>query len=298
MGVRFACHGCGKALNIKTELAGKRGKCPKCNIRFRIPKSDQDFSIPLQKDAATAAVSNAGERSEVSNQGQNIADSSVAAATVTTDDRLPSSSESASHSQAPAAAPQPTEPQSTEPTPSNIGMEEDFNPLDEHGVLWYVRPPTGGRYGPADGPTVTGWATEGRITPDTLLWREGWPQWRECREVLPEQYLPETSKPSGSQSPQPTAEQPAATPPPAIDTTPAEQPTASSGYDPDNYLGARKRRKAKQRATMIAVLIATSLLLIVALVVALWWQGQRAKEEQSQSFRQGAHPAVPASLRT
>ncbi|MEL7264252.1 MAG: hypothetical protein AAFP69_05500 [Planctomycetota bacterium] len=47
MGVRFACHVCGKRLNIKTELAGRRGKCPACGQRFRIPTSDQELSIVL-----------------------------------------------------------------------------------------------------------------------------------------------------------------------------------------------------------------------------------------------------------
>jgi hypothetical protein len=29
------------------------------------------------------------------------------------------------------------------------------------------------------------WIAEGRITPDTLVWREGWRDWREAREVFP-----------------------------------------------------------------------------------------------------------------
>ncbi|TWU62405.1 GYF domain-containing protein [Crateriforma conspicua] len=47
MGIRFACHHCGKRLNIKNELAGKRGVCPECKKRFRIPLSDADFSISV-----------------------------------------------------------------------------------------------------------------------------------------------------------------------------------------------------------------------------------------------------------
>src|SRR5581483_2257198 len=34
---RFACTTCGHILNVKSELAGKRGICPKCQARFDIP---------------------------------------------------------------------------------------------------------------------------------------------------------------------------------------------------------------------------------------------------------------------
>ena len=37
MGIRFLCEHCGKKLNIKDELAGKKGRCPKCNERIEIP---------------------------------------------------------------------------------------------------------------------------------------------------------------------------------------------------------------------------------------------------------------------
>ncbi len=44
MGIRFRCHHCEKKLNIKRELAGRRGICPACQGRFRIPLQDCEFS--------------------------------------------------------------------------------------------------------------------------------------------------------------------------------------------------------------------------------------------------------------
>ena len=35
--MRFSCPHCGKALNIKDKLAGKRAKCPGCKNVLRIP---------------------------------------------------------------------------------------------------------------------------------------------------------------------------------------------------------------------------------------------------------------------
>lgn len=47
MGIRFICHGCGRRLNIKGGLAGKRGVCPGCSLRFRIPFSNAGTSLPI-----------------------------------------------------------------------------------------------------------------------------------------------------------------------------------------------------------------------------------------------------------
>ena len=46
MGIRFACHECGKRLNIKNEFAGRRGVCPACSAKMRIPLSDAETSTP------------------------------------------------------------------------------------------------------------------------------------------------------------------------------------------------------------------------------------------------------------
>ncbi len=49
MGIRFACHECGKRLNIKSELAGRRGVCPACSAKMRIPLSDAETSTPVEE---------------------------------------------------------------------------------------------------------------------------------------------------------------------------------------------------------------------------------------------------------
>ncbi|MGQ9914188.1 MAG: DUF4339 domain-containing protein [Thermogutta sp.] len=51
-------------------------------------------------------------------------------------------------------------------------------------TVWYVRPPSGGQFGPATGDIMRQWLQEGRITPDALVWREGWRDWREARGVF------------------------------------------------------------------------------------------------------------------
>src|SRR5487761_1877975 len=37
MGIKFTCPACGRALNVKSELGGKKGRCPKCQAKIEIP---------------------------------------------------------------------------------------------------------------------------------------------------------------------------------------------------------------------------------------------------------------------
>lgn len=54
MGIRFACHLCGRPLHIKAELAGKIGRCPACQQRFRIPREDTETSLPVAPQRSPA----------------------------------------------------------------------------------------------------------------------------------------------------------------------------------------------------------------------------------------------------
>ncbi|MDZ4778806.1 MAG: GYF domain-containing protein [Planctomycetia bacterium] len=51
---------------------------------------------------------------------------------------------------------------------------------------WFVRPPSGGQYGPAAESVLRQWIAEGRITPDTLIWREGDPEWQPAAAAFSE----------------------------------------------------------------------------------------------------------------
>lgn len=61
-----------------------------------------------------------------------------------------------------------------------------LDPIDESPqAIWYVRPPSGGQYGPARGEIMRKWLGEGRVSPDSLVWREGWSDWRTAAEAFP-----------------------------------------------------------------------------------------------------------------
>ncbi|MEL7267933.1 MAG: DUF4339 domain-containing protein, partial [Planctomycetota bacterium] len=51
-------------------------------------------------------------------------------------------------------------------------------------MLWYIRPPAGEQYGPADGDCLLQWFLEGRVSGNSYMWREDWPQWRTVSDAL------------------------------------------------------------------------------------------------------------------
>jgi hypothetical protein len=52
-------------------------------------------------------------------------------------------------------------------------------------AIWYVRPASGGQFGPAAGDVMRQWLTQKRVGPDSLLWREGWTDWKKAVVVFP-----------------------------------------------------------------------------------------------------------------
>jgi hypothetical protein len=85
----------------------------------------------------------------------------------------------ASAAQSPQPAPS-TEPPEPPPLP---GQPPD--PLAEAGdAVWYVRPPTGGQFGPAGPMVMRKWLDEHRVSADSLVWREGWDDWRKAGDVF------------------------------------------------------------------------------------------------------------------
>lgn len=268
MGIKFACHECGKPLNIKTQLAGKRGKCPACGLRFRIPQSDQPFSIPLDDQSLQA-----GDIDEDSNDGSAATGTASSEATEI-DFSIAKGGKSKAGSVEIGTKEAYREQNVPAGTRQSPAVEEDFDPLAASDAQWYVRPPNGGRYGPASGETVRQWIQEGRVTKTTLIWRDGWTQWRDCEEIIPEAFGADTRQQSSSLPPRVETEVTS----PVFDLK--NMHNAIAGTPPthvgeslksDVYLGAKKRRRSRQRVTLVSILAGVAVILVIALAVALAW---------------------------
>lgn len=240
MGIRFACHVCQKPLNIKSELAGKRGVCPQCSARFRIPQNDTAFSIPID------------DAKEIVPQ-ENVDDFDF-------DNDEDAAAESPSGSAAKIDSPPRVNPAST--TNSNTNPASPRRPgtpslLDDPAATWYVRPPSGGQYGPATGEMLRTWIAEARVIPTSLIWRDGWPQWRSAAEALVEfGGSKPTDMPAAVMNGPKTAATPAAT----------AEPVSLSG---DATIGVRKSKITQRRFVIVGTLAAISMTLIGILIFLL-----------------------------
>jgi hypothetical protein len=75
----------------------------------------------------------------------------------------------------------------TVPPASAAAPSMPGDPLSEApDAVWYVRPPAGGQFGPATADVMRNWMGEGRVSPDSLVWREGWRDWQEASGVFPQ----------------------------------------------------------------------------------------------------------------
>jgi hypothetical protein len=79
-------------------------------------------------------------------------------------------------------------------SPAGTTIPTAVDPLAEapHAV-WYVRPPTGGQFGPASADVMRRWIAEGRVTDDSWVWRDGWSDWKSASEMLREVRRPAVS---------------------------------------------------------------------------------------------------------
>lgn len=101
------------------------------------------------------------------------------------------------------------------PPPSMPGMGAAHDAIAESPLAtWFVRPPSGGQFGPARGEVMRKWLTEGRVTSDSLVWREGWADWLPATEVFPQLGKPAAAGLFGvpTLSPGPGATSPASVP--------------------------------------------------------------------------------------
>ncbi|MEL6105171.1 MAG: DUF4339 domain-containing protein [Planctomycetota bacterium] len=270
MGIRFSCHGCGKPLNIKSELAGRRGVCPECQIRFRIPSSDAEYSSPVdsrpqhaafgsseQQEAASASVgvATAPSRTAVAN---GVAEATPLEATKT---------QEATTTQGPL----------TEQGP-RVGPRGSDAPIDalssDTEATWYVRPPSGGQYGPATGQVLKAWIEEGRVAKNALLWRDGWLQWRDASEALPEiaSTLPGGGVETvGQQETDPVFLEGESFSSVADTSNVVSSAVNAGTLSGNSDIGSVRRKRSSNRLTLIAVLgvVAVGLCVTLAIVASL-----------------------------
>jgi hypothetical protein len=219
MGIRFYCPN-GHRLHVKAFQAGKRGICPHCDARFRIPRESE---IPRGSPRV---------RSDDPNS------------------RRPDPCQFTS-----AETEQACRPANLASAPASIPADVL---AEAPGNVWYVRPPSGGQYGPAASDVLQRWLDEGRVSADTLVWREGWPEWRLAGPLFP-RLAAEAALPESEISTEPDPD------PVSPEDAPAKQPLEDV---PALRPAGQHKPTSLPRGTMLAVIV-TLLVLIGVLVAAL-----------------------------
>ena len=307
MGIRFLCPN-GHKLNVKAFQAGRRGICPYCGAKFKIPAESvlpsEKPSADLSSAGTTPAVSTPAAPSVV---GTSTFEQDLELHIQTTSPAFPETLANAATVQDPALSIEPAETATTTsvsaqeaeeeqngeilaepaaakslsmpsestdeeatasvkpPAPAPSALTEPDPLAEAPNAVWYVRPPSGGQFGPAQTDMMRGWLTEGRVSPETLVWREGWADWQEAGAVFP-QLKPASTAPDA--------------PPVAM--------VAESGQTASYRTGPRRRKKGPSIG-LIVVLVAAFLLLLVILVLAV---GGYLK---SDSQNQGGNRPVQAT---
>lgn len=200
MGIRFQCPN-GHKINVKAFLAGKRARCPDCGAKVVVPFESQ-ATPTLSAMPATAPVASEAAASAAAPNGaggaqaaKRTATAPVAAATGSTV-AIATAAPVSAH--APRTAISPTFNANLAaaaavvsaplaPLAPAMPTAVAIDPISEAPqAVWYVRPRSGGQFGPAPGDIFRQWIAQRRVTADSLVWRDGWADWRPAGEVLPQ----------------------------------------------------------------------------------------------------------------
>lgn len=270
MGIKFHCPN-GHKLNVKSFLAGKRGICPHCGIGVDIPSENGAKS---RKSGRSPKAADTVPETPSQPAGRPLPTPMPAAASV---DLLPASHpiratmpsfaaqpsvESTSAAAQPlagtAATPlvQIAEVRPATAPAADVSLLAD--PIAESpNAVWYVRPPSGGQFGPAKGDIMRKWIADGRVSADSLVWREGWPDWKTAGPVFP----------ALSRGLPPVAPAPAAASASAMPAVTLSQPLASAASTAKSRGVARGKNSTSMQVAVVVLLAVISVILIVVLIL-------------------------------
>ena len=192
-------------------------------------------------------------------------------------------------------------------TGAAVDASTDGDAIDESpAAVWYVRPATGGQFGPASSDIMRAWIKEGRVGASSLVWRAGWPEWRSAAATFPQLGTLLASPAVAVAPPQAV---PSASPVATVVAN-GSGPTLAGGFPlaqsvqavaaglslpadvPNPALSQSLRRRKQQSNNLVAsaILALVSIVLVIVLVVV--WRSRAVDEE----FAAPSPPSAKAEL--
>jgi len=236
MGIRFYCPN-GHKLHVKAFQAGHRGVCPHCGAKVQIPYESTRPSSREEKAGSPQVGEETELQIEPTPQPPDMASGPGTPQPGVIPTVRPLGPTEAGYNQAPSAVPPSSPPMVTPIAP---------DPLDEAPeAIWYVRTPGEDQFGPASAEIMRSWLAEERIGPDYHVWREGWRDWLEAREVFPQ-----------------WQETPAGPEIHAVSDTPTATMTTEA---------AMRRLRARRRSRSLSAVVVFFLLLVVIILAVVFF---------------------------
>jgi len=282
-------------LHVKSFLAGKKGICPDCGAKVEIPyQSTRSSSKGEANDPVSQAPPDTPLAMPVEPRGDSPPPKSAnpAHSTASPGEQAmagPKQEQTAAQPKPPGgpAAPssgpigekfgrlphpsrpdeqatsvpmrKPAEESRPKPAPAQAAPSQPpGDPIDEAPqAVWYVRPKTGGQYGPAPGDVFRRWLEEGRVGSDSLVWREGWPEWKLASETFDKFKATESSP------------QPPSTPAAGSGSGPIVVNAPATTRSPEQQRLVAKRNTANATIMFIILLVLATTVLIPVIIWVL-----------------------------
>lgn len=185
MGIRVVCPR-GHRLHLKAFLAGKRGLCPHCGARFRIPSESTDSPQPFAEPPLRGRDPVPGDAVLAMSTTAPLSDLAPVRPAQASDRSLVQTEVPQALPVVTTAHSGPGHPAATDTSVSFArSVETAMGPLDDDpSAAWFVRTPGGGQYGPASLDVMRDWIVQGRVSPQCLVWRVGWSEWQSASNIL------------------------------------------------------------------------------------------------------------------
>jgi hypothetical protein len=258
MGIKFLCPN-GHKLHVKAFLGGKKAICPKCGARVVVPAETPADAV--SQSTAPTSLSGTREQQAVEPLEATLVDDAIESMTT---------------------------------APADIGLEVDpraagRNPPDAiaeaPSAVWYVRPASGGQFGPASGPIMRSWLEQGRVGANSLVWRDGWSEWRSAADAFPE-LASQLAAPGAAVGP-PGARVVNGMPPlPAnlplghvVEGVPAVPPSVNPPLTMPPLAQAARKRRRKNDVRLITSAILGVIVLILVIALVLVFRAQSAPSD-------------------
>ena len=177
MGIMAQCPN-GHRVKVKDHLAGRKGLCPTCGAKFRVPKP---VSVPGR------TLEPAVDEPALPLARLIPLDAAVVA---TLPRALPPGTMRTAASE--AEPPEPVEPEpetfESEPLDAEPVASRPLHPAiaDRPDLTWCIAFPGGDPSEPVAGASVQEWLDAGQATGAEVVWRADWPQWHPIRDVFPD----------------------------------------------------------------------------------------------------------------